>query len=211
MGFLDYFDLDTLLFRAVAFVILITLHDAALAGLARLLGDRTAAQQGRLSLNPVRHLDPLGSLMVLFGPYGWSRPIPVDGASMGKNAKRKAAAVYAAGPVFYFVAAMLSGWLFLVLPDGGGVWLSALGKGILHYISIAGTLLFILNLIPIYPMDARHLVRGSVSGEAALKTSSRERWGLLAWVALFTLPFGRSLLEMVYKAVNHWITSAFPI
>ncbi|WP_010273945.1 site-2 protease family protein [Paenibacillus senegalensis] len=212
MGVLDYFELDTLLFRAIAFVLLITLHDCLLAWAAKRLGDPAAAEQGRVSFNPGRHLDPLGTLMVLFGPYGWSRPMAIRQPVESQSGKLvRAAAVYAAGPLIYALIAVLSSWWFLSLPDMGGGSLTLLWTGILQYISITATLLAIMNLIPLYPMDAWRLVRSAVSGETGVKLAAKEKWLLIFWVALLTLPFGRNMIEAVYRIAHSWITSVLPL
>lgn len=231
MNILDYFDLDTLLFRALAFVLLITLHDALLAWLAKRIGNAAPAEQGRLSLNPGRHLDPLGTLMVLFGPYGWSRPMPANQAAEGEQLNPSAkgesdkpsagadesdkrwrkAAVYAIGPLFYAVMAFFSSWWFLALPETGGGWLTLLGSSILQYVSITATLLAVINLIPLYPMDAWKFVQTAVTEQTRVKLAAKEKWLLIFWVTLMALPAGRKVMEAVYQTVHSWMTSVLPI
>jgi Zn-dependent protease len=77
MSFLPVIELDTLIYRLIALIIAITLHGVVQAAVARSLGSGKAVREGRLSLNPLTHIDPLGLAMVVFGPYGWGRPVHV--------------------------------------------------------------------------------------------------------------------------------------
>ncbi|GIP32337.1 site-2 protease family protein [Paenibacillus sp. J2TS4] len=216
MELLAYFDLDTLLFRAVAFMLAITLHDVWLSVFALLLGDRTAREQGRVHGNPGRHLDPLGSLMVLFGPYGWSRPVTLSPKPLEKSSRFMLILWALSGPLLHLVLSLLFGWLFLELPlDGplgaGGGWAGALLKGILHYCYIVNVLLFLLNLLPLYPLDGWKLLRHLASGRMAAFLDKYEKWSLLVLMALLMLPFGRHWLEMLFQQVNHWLMAVYSV
>lgn len=213
MDFGSYIDLDTLLFRAVAFLLAVTLHGCWMALFSRWLGDRTAGEQGRLSLNPGKHLDPLGTVMVLFGPYGWNRSVPVHPDHFGKSAKGKLALWALSGPLLHLVLALLFGWLFLELPvaAGGGSWAGALFKGILHYCYIVNVMLFLLNLLPIYPLNGWKLLRHLAGERAAAYLDKYEKWGLLVLIALLALPAGQRLLEMLFQLVNQWLMKGYSV
>src|SRR3546814_3244691 len=126
---------------AIPFIFAITVHEAAHGYAARALGDRTAQMLGRLSLNPIRHIDPVGTILVpglllMLGGFlfGWAKPVPVDYRNL-KNPRRDMAIVAAAGPLSN--AAMAIGWglllkLALAMHADAGLWLG------LRYMAGAG-------------------------------------------------------------------------
>ena len=138
---------------AVAFllglVIGITLHEAAHATLAYLLGDDTAYRDGRVTLNPASHLDVLGSLMLLMAGFGWGKPTPVMPAKL-RGGVFGPVAVALAGPISNLVIVAVCAALFL-LP----IFLDPGGYLLILVVMVASTnaLLFVFNLIPIPPLD----------------------------------------------------------
>ena len=128
---LSYYHLETLLPRLFAFLIAMTLHDAAHAGVAWLLGDRTARDSKRLSLNPLAHLDALGLAMIIFGPYGWSKRIPVDPDTISEDTRLSHTLVYLAGPLTNLLLVLFFWWLYFFLPSflGGGLNRSSWNNG----------------------------------------------------------------------------------
>ena len=163
-----------------ALVIAIVFHEVAHGYAARLLGDPTASERGRLTLNPIAHVDPVGTLLVpgalavLGGPvFGWAKPVPVNKWRLN-NPRFGMMAVAAAGPASNFVLALVGAVLYgLVLPDGAtmrddgttALVLNALGEPLwlgtgLFYFIIANLFLGIFNLLPIPPFDGSHIVGG---------------------------------------------------
>ena len=163
-----------------ALVIAIVFHEVAHGYAARLLGDPTASERGRLTLNPIAHVDPVGTLLVpgalalLGGPmFGWAKPVPVNKWRLS-NPRFGMMAVAAAGPASNFVLAAIGAVLYgLVLPDGAtmrddgstALVLNALGEPLwlgtgLFYFIIVNLFLGIFNLLPIPPFDGSHIVGG---------------------------------------------------
>jgi Zn-dependent protease len=163
-----------------ALVIAIVFHEVAHGYAARLLGDPTASERGRLTLNPIAHVDPVGTLLVpgalaLFGGpvFGWAKPVPVNKWRLS-NPRFGMMAVAAAGPASNFVLAAVGAVLFgLVLPDGAvyregassAVVFDALGQPLwlgtgLFYFILVNLFLGIFNLLPIPPFDGSHIVGG---------------------------------------------------
>ena len=163
-----------------ALVIAIVFHEVAHGYAARLLGDPTASERGRLTLNPIAHVDPVGTLLVpgalalLGGPvFGWAKPVPVNKWRLA-NPRFGMMAVAAAGPASNFVLAAIGAVLFgLVLPDGAGyredastaLMVNALGEPLwfgtgLFYFMLVNLFLGIFNLLPIPPFDGSHIVGG---------------------------------------------------
>ncbi|MBU6189142.1 MAG: site-2 protease family protein [Betaproteobacteria bacterium] len=179
---------------AIPVILAITLHEAAHAWLAARLGDPTARLQGRVSANPLRHVDPIGTLLVpalilLVGKalgaggllFGWAKPVPVD-ASAFRSPRRDLGLVAAAGPGANLLMAL--GWAILLkLLVLGSVQVEFLvlmaQAGILCNLGLA-----ILNLLPVPPLDGGRIVASLLPLRAAIVWYRLERFGLLIVLAL---------------------------
>jgi Zn-dependent protease len=163
-----------------ALVIAIVFHEVAHGYAARLLGDPTASDRGRLTLNPIAHVDPVGTLLVpgalalLGGPvFGWAKPVPVNKWRLN-NPRFGMMAVAAAGPASNFVLAAVGAVLLgLLVPDAAGyhedagtaLMVNALGEPLwlgtgLFYFILVNLFLGIFNLLPIPPFDGSHILGG---------------------------------------------------
>ncbi|MEK6805430.1 MAG: site-2 protease family protein [Pseudomonadota bacterium] len=176
---------------ALPVLLAITLHEVAHGWVARWLGDNTAYAQGRLSLNPLAHIDPVGTLLVpglllLVGGFlfGWAKPVPVNFRNL-KNPKRDMAIVAVAGPLTNL--AMAVGWVVLLrislaMPDQEGLWLG------LRYMAVAGVsinlALMVLNLIPLPPLDGGRVAVGLLPMNAAVALSRLEPYGMIILILL---------------------------
>lgn len=157
--------LTILSIAAIPVIFAITLHEVAHGWVAKSFGDRTAEMQGRLSLNPIRHIDPIGTILVpallLFiggFMFGWARPVPVDPRNL-RNPRPNMAVVSVAGPAANFAMAIL--WAIVVVVasrvDLGNAseWLRWMGSyGITFNIAIG-----LLNMLPIPPLDGGQLLQ----------------------------------------------------
>lgn len=130
----------------------ITVHEAAHAYSAYLLGDDTAYRQGRVTLNPASHLDLMGSLMVLIVGFGWGKPTPVTLSKL-RGGVFGPVAVAIAGPVSNILIVTVCAVLYLSLTGGSG-YLAL----ILFWVALLNTLLFVFNLIPIPPLDGAKVI-----------------------------------------------------
>lgn len=177
---------------ALPVIFAITVHEAAHGYTARFFGDRTAQMQGRLSLNPLKHIDPVGTLLVpglllLLGGFlfGWAKPVPVDYRNL-RNPRRDMAIVAAAGPAASGAMALAWGLLlkFSIGVDGGGegLWMG------LRYMAVAGItinlVLMVLNLLPLPPLDGGRVVAGLLPPRLAYSYSKIEPYGLVILVVL---------------------------
>jgi len=147
------------LFRLIAFLIAIVLHELAHGLVAYWLGDPTAKRAGRLTLNPIVHIDPLGLILILFGPFGWAKPIPVNTSYLRCNKRLGIALVSLAGPVTNLLLAMVSAWglIYYVthsITMGSG---SAVFKFLEMCVQI-NAILAIFNLLPIPPLDGSKIL-----------------------------------------------------
>lgn len=187
--FLNNFDLYALLqlvIRTAAVVLCITVHELCHGYAAYALGDRTAKRAGRLSLNPLRHIDPVGFLMLLVVHVGWAKPVPVDMRHF-KRPKRDMALTALAGPASNFLLALVAlgcgALLFKVWPKAGGT-VYAYVVFFLCYIAVLGVGLGLFNLIPIPPLDGSRLMACVLPDRLYYKLMGYERWLKLAVIAL---------------------------
>ena len=163
----------------------ITLHEVAHGWVARSLGDPTAAQLGRLSLNPIRHIDPVGTvlipaiLFILPGNFlfGWAKPVPVN-MSLLHQPKRDMALVAAAGPASNFVMAFL--WALLVKfgysTDVGVLREVCITMGTVGI--LINLVLMVLNLIPVPPLDGGRVLAGVLPDDMSSAFAKIEPYGL---------------------------------
>lgn len=153
---------------AIPMIFAIVLHEVAHGYVARMLGDRTAAEQGRLTLNPIRHIDPVGTLLVpmvlaLAGTpiFGWAKPVPVTTARLN-HPRRDMAFVALAGPLTNLFLASLAAivvrwWANPIsgLPDSGIAGFVATGVAVFLQLNV---FLAIFNMLPVPPFDGGHVV-----------------------------------------------------
>ena len=132
----------------------LSFHEFAHAWMASKCGDNTAARRGRLTLNPMAHLDVMGSMMILFVGFGWAKPVPVDGRNL-KNPRVDMMKVAAAGPLSNLLLAMLAGMVFRLL-NGTGLLSESIYLLILYFTQI-NIALAVFNLIPVAPLDGSQI------------------------------------------------------
>lgn len=184
----------------------ITLHEAAHGYTARHFGDPTAYQAGRITLNPLRHIDPIGTvvvpLMILLVSsgdflFGWAKPVPVDFGRL-RNPKKDMLWVAAAGPLSNL--AMACGWalmfkLSLTVPLG--VYGDPLLKMSLIGISV-NVVLMVLNLLPLPPLDGGRIAVSLLPMPLAMRFAQLERWGFpILLLLLFTDVLGKIMAPLV--------------
>ncbi len=172
--FFQNFGLQQLLVLAVAIAIAITVHEFSHALAATRLGDDTARLQGRLSLNPLVHLDIVGTLFLFLAGFGWGKPVPVNQVRL-RGGYRGMGKVALAGPVSGLVAAGLLG---LVVQATGTTLYGALGQILLWTITI-NIILSLFNLIPLPPLDGHKVAVGFLPPSLALSFQRLERYGIM--------------------------------
>lgn len=154
-------DFGDLLFKAPGILFALTIHEYFHAWTANRLGDPTARLQGRLSLNPMAHLDLFGTICFIFAHFGWGKPVPVNPYNF-KNPRKDDMLVSFAGPASNFVSAFALGLIFRlinefgILPAGMAI---PLYRVLLYGIIISLSLAF-FNLIPLFPLDGSHILKG---------------------------------------------------
>lgn len=176
----------------------LSFHEYAHAWMASKCGDQTAARMGRLTLNPTAHLDPIGSIMILFVGFGWAKPVPVDGRNL-KNPRIDMMKVAAAGPLSNLLLAMISGILlrsfnnFQILNDS--LFL------ILIYFTRINISLAIFNLIPVAPLDGSQIFSGYLMKKNPSLAWKIQSYGpqVLFGIILFSYVTGFSILWLIME------------
>jgi Zn-dependent protease len=147
-----------LLLLIPAFLVAVTVHELAHGVVADRLGDPTARRLGRLTLNPLPHIDPLGAIAFLLAGFGWAKPVPVNASNL-KRPVRDMAWIAAAGPISNFIVAFVALVGLAVVPRGvASPFLVEPLAGILVALFRFNLVLGIFNLIPLPPLDGGHFL-----------------------------------------------------
>jgi Zn-dependent protease len=205
--------LSTYLVRLIILLLGIPIHEWAHAWSAYQLGDDTASLQGRLTLNPVAHLDPFGSLLLMFSGFGWGKPVPVNPYRMRTSPRTGMAISAAAGPFSNFVLAMLFAipfrmeWTDLAVAYMN-LYAGKLGIGVLLLIIIQINLgLMLFNLIPVYPLDGEKVLMGLLPPRWGDDLLRLRPFGMLILAGLiFFLPrIGLDLIQVLLAPVMEFL------
>ncbi|MGI5837711.1 MAG: site-2 protease family protein [Chloroflexota bacterium] len=181
---MNFFNIEQLLLLAPAFVVAIAVHEASHALAAQLLGDPGPSQAGRLTLNPLRHLDPLGTVALFFVGFGWGKPVSVQPWRFRVGAVTGMAIVAFAGPLANVVTAALFGLpLRLDMPLPDIVWAFA------YFVASINVLLAVFNLIPLPPLDGFSVLMGILPSPLAQKIAPIAQYGPAALLSLFALSY----------------------
>lgn len=175
------FDISQYIVKIPVLLFAITIHEYAHGRAALWLGDPTAKQMGRLTLNPLPHIDPLGAICLFLFNFGWAKPVPVD-VRYFRNIRRDTIVMALAGPVANLATALAAGLLirFLVLPSE--VYLRALLWLILMSIGLG-----IFNLLPLPPLDGSHVLENILPPAAAVKYRVFRRYGPFVLIGVILL------------------------
>ncbi|MEO0004486.1 MAG: site-2 protease family protein [candidate division WOR-3 bacterium] len=188
------FNVEEILLTAPAILFGLTIHEFTHGYAALVLGDPTAKEQGRLTLNPLKHLDPLGTILLLlpWTRFGWAKPVPIN-ASNFRNPLRDLAISALAGPLANFFTALIASLvvrLLSLVAVGGFAWRIA------YYFVIYNLILCFFNLIPIPPLDGSRLIYYLLPADLAARYGRLEEYGLfgIVMIFLFGMPIFRFLL-----------------
>lgn len=213
---------------ALAVIIAITFHEAAHGYAARALGDPTAAMLGRLSLNPIRHVDPVGTLLVpaiLLGSqllatgrvdvlFGWARPVPVDIRHFA-NPRVGMMWVAAAGPAMNAALALLAGFAIQAVAMGEPFLSAESVEWVYRFLGLfilANLVLGLFNLFPIPPLDGGRIVVGLLPLRAAMAWARLEPAGLFLVIGvLFLLPMALPAFQPMDWFVRELVRPAFDL
>ncbi len=194
--------IQKIIFMGLPILFAITVHEVAHGWVASYFGDKTAKLAGRLTLNPLKHIDPIGTIvlpglmLLMHSPFlfGWAKPVPVDWRNL-KDPKKDMALVALAGPASNFIMALI--WAFflkyVLSSDGSDAFQMMAQTGIM--INVA---LIALNLIPIPPLDGSRIVSSFLPARAAYHYNQLERYGFfILMILIFTHVLSAILMPLM--------------
>jgi Zn-dependent protease len=173
---------------AVALIVGITFHEFSHAFVADQLGDHRPRALGRVSLNPLRHLDPLGSLFFLLAGFGWGKPVPVNAYAL-RPGRTGLTFVALAGPIANFTVAAVTAILFRVLLQAG-LLDADFPNQVMQLIVYFNVALGLFNLIPIPPLDGYNVVLPLLPPRQAFLAQRYAQYGYVALLLLLVLSYG---------------------
>jgi Zn-dependent protease len=186
-------DMATLIARAIVLLVAFTIHELAHAVTADRMGDPTPRRMGRITLNPLAHLDPIGTILLLVSGFGWAKPVMVNPMNLRGNPRTGMAIVAAAGPISNVIMAVIFALPFQLglvgfSAFGGSSVLPSLGELLFQFVWINLILAF-FNLIPIPPLDGFKILMGILPPDIAYRMRPLEQYGfLILMFAIFILP-----------------------
>lgn len=208
----DLSTIQTIAVWIIPVLFAVTLHEVAHGWVASLFGDQTARLSGRLTINPVRHIDPVGTVLVPLTLmilthfqfiFGWAKPVPVDQRNMS-HPQRDMAIVAMAGPLANIAMAFFWGMIAkigVMVDAGDHHWVA------LIYMGAAGiqinVILAVLNLIPLPPLDGSNILIGMLPRRAAYQYSRITPYGfIILLVLMFSGVLSKIMMPMVYLLIN---------
>jgi Zn-dependent protease len=189
------------LFSFLGLILAITIHEFSHALIADRLGDPTPRAAGRLTLNPLAHLDPLGTIMIFFVSFGWGRPIPIDPYNFS-SPRRDELLVALAGPASNLLLGSFLGIIHLI---------TGLNHPLLQFIALTNFSLGIFNLLPLPPLDGSKIFLNLIPLDSALKWQEAfNHYGYFLIALFLFLPFaGSNLISFLVSPPVNFLNRLF--
>jgi Zn-dependent protease len=200
----------------VPLVIAIVFHEVAHGLVARRLGDPTAAERGRLSLNPIRHVDPVGTIILPLilavsnagAIFGWAKPVPVNILNLRANWKQKYMLIAAAGPASNLVLATVAALILGMVPGSADPFTSNAVREFLVAMVQLNVLLAVFNMVPLPPLDGGNVLAGVLRGGVA---DMYERLRPYGFLILYGLLFSGILWRVIGPPYNAILSTLRPL
>ena len=199
-------DISQLILTVMAALVALTIHEFAHGYVAYKLGDDTAKSLGRLSLNPIKHLDPIGAMCMVLFHFGWAKPVPINPRNF-KSPRKGFALTALAGPTINIVLGFFTAFFYLLaffnFKQTDSAFLNNLQENIILFLGYFFTInigLGVFNLIPVPPFDGSRILNVLLPDRLYFKVMKYEKqiyWGVIAWLflgdyvyaALLRIPF----------------------
>ena len=202
---------DQILFIALALLPGFALHEFAHAYTAWRFGDPTAKREGRVTLNPLVHLDPIGTIAVFLLGFGWAKPVPVNRFHF-RRPRLAGVLVTLAGPLANLLIAFVSLFLWHALTQWGGVVPTEDGALVRIFDALIGIniVLFVFNLLPLPPLDGYRILEDLAPPHLRVRLTQLEAYAIVLFLVLFVTPLGdrvfgpifSTLVPSVYSGMN---------
>lgn len=186
-------------------IVSLSLHEFGHAATAYAFGDQTPKREGRVTLNPLAHMDPLGTLMILFGPIGWGKPVNINPANM--RWRHAELLVSFAGPGMNLVLAFLSVAVLKYLPFPPDLKQAQSVLGILFYMNVG---LAVFNLLPIPPLDGGHIWTAILPYRWRGAYYHFLPYGIILLILMVMWPGANFGLGLLIETVGRWIFNLLP-
>ncbi|WP_428087541.1 site-2 protease family protein [Candidatus Thioglobus sp.] len=199
-------EIQTLLIYVIPVLFAITVHEVAHGWVASLLGDHSARMMGRLTLNPIKHIDPVGTILVPAFLYftagfvfGWAKPVPVNFNAL-RSPKKDMLWVAAAGPISNFLMALL--WLIIIL-----IAINTNSQFLADMAQVGvqiNLLLAVLNLLPLPPLDGGRVVSSLLPPKLSYQYDQLEPYGLFILLGLLFLGVFKTVILPIVALIQRW-------
>ncbi len=192
------FPIQQIPYVVITLLIAFTVHEFAHAYTAYKFGDETAKMQGRLTLNPLRHLDPIGTLLIFLAGFGWARPVPVN-RFFFKKPRLASIIVSAAGPISNLLMVVIGFTLWYglankILPFEASVQAA---QFLTIFVNL-NAVLFIFNLLPIPPLDGYRIIQDLVPVDVRAKMTQYEQFGVIIFLVLVLTPLDSYTIQPIF-------------
>lgn len=191
-------------------LVVVTIHEFSHAYAADRLGDPTPGLLGRVTLNPIAHLDPIGSILFLIAGFGWGKPVPFDPFNL-KHPKKDSAVISFAGPFSNLAVAVLAGLFLRFLVLSPIITINFLVAELFTTFIRLNILLAVFNLIPVHPLDGFRVVAGLLPQKYYNDWLELERYGMIFLIFLIFPFFGRApVFTVIGPVINFFMSLLIP-
>lgn len=199
-----------LLYTIPGILIAITFHEFAHAKAADMLGDDTPRSQGRLTLNPLAHIDPVGFIMLLFAHFGWGKPVQVNPRNYNRDISMEKAdcLVSLAGPAMNFILAIVFTIIYFLMLKFLGTSTNLVLKIIMQIVSytiILNVGLGVFNLIPLPPLDGSKIIKPILPQKAKIFFEDNQTIFYIIFVALWITGIAGNIISPLINVITNWL------